>query len=65
MQRQSLCSTLFAVHAHFAFLLEMQNVHELQKSSRSRQATILKDHHARLNATIAPPVFARKRHVVA
>src|SRR6266566_3495505 len=58
-------STLFAVHAHFAFPSRMQNVHELQRESRSPQVTILKDHHARLNATIAPTVFARKRHVAA
>jgi hypothetical protein len=32
---------IFAVHAHFAFLKEMQNVHELQKRMEQRQSLCL------------------------
>jgi hypothetical protein len=31
---------------------ELQNVHELQKTSRSPQATILKDYHTHLTVSI-------------
>jgi len=55
-QRQSLCNIPFAVFAHGAFPAEMHHAQKLQKSFRSPKATLLKDHPAQLNESIAPTV---------
>jgi len=54
--RQSLCHIPFAVVAHGAFPAEMHHAQQLQKSFRPPKATLLKDHPAQLNESIARTV---------
>jgi len=47
---------MIAVFAHGAFPAEMHHAQKLQKSFRPPKATLLKDHPAQLNKSIAPTV---------